>query len=1043
MVSKKTNKSNSSRTKENKNVVKGTTASKDEKSVVNEVNKEGTVVNQTIPANMGDTPVVISVPKTENLQNADGTTNIIINLTQEKKKRTTTSDTTKKKKKKKTRRTKTKKKSHTWIFVLLLLLLVLLCGFLIPYFRSIKDNEPVAYTIKHYKQNLGKWGSEQLTIDDCTVEVENKTSVPNTSVSPNPKFYIGFTAPSVQTVTVDADGTTVIEYFYLRNSFDLTINTSAGTSVSVSGVGYDSETGKAQYGAIITLSEADISVGYSFSYSTDDVTVTNGRFTMPNKAVTITASATVSSYNLTYNTNGGNVIPSRSKSYNSAFTSSELTVPTKTGFEFVGWYNDSDFTTKVEVNNLFTNSKATFTNIATANTTATIYAKWVACVYGDWQNDDNYHWKVCTNCNVDSEHIEHTKIYDSSTDEHWQKCNICDKEFTHSAHDYTNNCDTTCNVCEATRTITHDYQWDYTADKHHQKCSVCDDTTEEENHSYNEGGVCSSCGRSQLEMSYYNLSYHVVGMGDYTGSTPVIPTKYNDGSNGMRNVTTIDYDAFKNNTNITSVTIPSGIQRVGANAFDGTKITSISIPATCTNIHQYAFAHCDKLASVTILGDASIGQYAFTECSDLSSVSMAGSTSLGMCAFSHCTSLTTLSFPYVTSISYNVFYGCKSLTSIELPSTLTDIVENPFRSCSKLEEITVASANTKYKSEDNCVIEIAKNKVVFGCKNSVIPSYITAIGNYAFAGIPITSITYPAGLLSIGKYALWATSITSADLPSGITTIGEGAFYNSNKLTSAVIPSSVTSFGENVFHGCNQLSSVSIQADLTAIKTRTFAYCGNLTSITIPSTVQTIETNAFFRTGLTSLYIPASVTDIAEDAFNACAYLATITVDSGNEVYHSDGNCLIKTSTKVLVKGCKESVIPTDNTVTSIGNCAFYECLTADFQNIVIPSNIKSIGMNAFRACNNLQYIVLPAELESIGAIIFAQCTSLQKIFYMGSSADWDNINIDTTVVGGYTNEILINTTRYYFSSTQPTTTGNYWHYEGGVPTIWSTTTEE
>ena len=75
--------------------------------------------------------------------------------------------------------------------------------------------------------------------------------------------------------------------------------------------------------------------------------------------------------------------------------------------------------------------------------------------------------------------------------------------------------------------------------------------------------------------------------------------------------------------------------------------------------------------------------------------------------------------------------------------------------------------------------------------------------------------------------------------------------------------------------------------------------------------------------GLTNVTIPSSVTSIGNSAFSGCIGLEKISVVTGNPKYHSAGNCLIETKTKTLIFGCKNSIIPTDGSVTSIGNSAF------------------------------------------------------------------------------------------------------------------------
>ena len=64
-------------------------------------------------------------------------------------------------------------------------------------------------------------------------------------------------------------------------------------------------------------------------------------------------------------------------------------------------------------------------------------------------------------------------------------------------------------------------------------------------------------------------------------------------------------------------------------------------------------------------------------------------------------------------------------------------------------------------------------------------------------------------------------------------------------------------------------------------------------------------------------------------------------------------------------------------------------------------------------------------SVTSIGDGAFYNCSSLIKVYYKGTADDWTNISIDSS------NSRLINATRYYYSETQPTASGNYWHYDG------------
>ena len=107
-----------------------------------------------------------------------------------------------------------------------------------------------------------------------------------------------------------------------------------------------------------------------------------------------------------------------------------------------------------------------------------------------------------------------------------------------------------------------------------------------------------------------------------------------------------------------------------------------------------------------------------------------------------------------------------------------------------------------------------------------------------------------------------------------------------------------------------------------------------------------------------SIIIPDSVTEIENGAFAGCDSLANITIKSGNAKYHSLGNCVIETQSKTLISGCKNSVIPEDGSVTSIGADAFYNC--SGLTSITIPDSVTRIGSSAFSGCNGLTSITIP-----------------------------------------------------------------------------------
>lgn len=165
--------------------------------------------------------------------------------------------------------------------------------------------------------------------------------------------------------------------------------------------------------------------------------------------------------------------------------------------------------------------------------------------------------------------------------------------------------------------------------------------------------------------------------------------------------------------------------------------------------------------------------------------------------------------------------------------------------------------------------------------------------------------------------------------------------------------------GDYVFSSCSGLTSITIPDSVTSIGDYAFSGCSGLTSITIPDSVTSIGNGAFSGCGgLTSITIPNSVTSIGYGAFSHCTGLKVLTVADKNPVYHSVDNCIIHTSDKRLVAGCKSSVIPADGSVTSIGYGAFWGC--SGLTGITIPDSVISIGGRTFSDCSSLMSVTIP-----------------------------------------------------------------------------------
>ena len=499
-------------------------------------------------------------------------------------------------------------------------------------------------------------------------------------------------------------------------------------------------------------------------------------------------------------------------------------------------------------------------------------------------------------------------------------------------------------------------------------------------------------------------------------------------------VTSIGLDAFSGCSGLTSMTIPSSVTSIGGSAFYGcSSLTSIAILEGVTSIGGSAFYGCSALTSVTIPSSVtSIGDFAFNDCSGLTSVTIPSSvTSIGDQAFSFCSGLTSVTIPSsVTSIGLAAFSGCSGLTSITIPENVTSIGLAAFESCSGLTSIYVDSANGTYDSRDNsnAIIETATNTLVAGCKNTIIPSSVTSIGNFAFDGCSgLTSVTIPSSVTSIGDWAFYGCSgLTSVkvDLETPLS-ISSSTFSSRNNLTLYVPVGSKAAYEEadywkdfkeivewdeyspainfadtNVKTICVANWDTNGDGELSeaeaAIVTSLGTVFRNNSSITSFNELQyftritNIASHAFENcTNLISISIPANVVNIYEFAFYGCSSLKELILIDGEKTLYIKENYEDEEYEDVEDGGTYTIRCYYPAFDCSLNNVYIGRNISGEYsgqsqylasggvfrrlKNVTISNSVTSIDYRLF-ANTSLTSIAIPNSVKSIGPEAFRFC---------------------------------------------------------------------
>lgn len=449
----------------------------------------------------------------------------------------------------------------------------------------------------------------------------------------------------------------------------------------------------------------------------------------------------------------------------------------------------------------------------------------------------------------------------------------------------------------------------------------------------------------------------------YKSLTSVVLPKTVTYSNVTYTVTRIAPDAFRDCTQLKTVTLPDSLDGLYDNAFSGcTALSAITIPKSVWFIKKYAFYGCTSLKTVSLpLSLTELGEAAFGGCSSLTSINIPSSvTSLPAKLFNQCTSLKTVTLPStLLKIESLTFGECTALSSVIIPESVTRVEGGAFAGCTSLTKVTWnaissedtngnwATYNNSYTPFQECP---ALKTIVFGGKVQRLPNYIC----HSLSGL--SEVTIPASVTHIGV-GVFAYC-------SGLKKVTYNAVNASYKMGST--------YYNLPFYLCDNLTSVTFGSDVQAIPAYLLMRCKRIKSITVPAKVTTVGGCAF-----------AECDSLSKVVWNAKACAGTYS-DSGGGPFTFNAylvNNSKNITTFIFGEGVEEipaylcysmpniTTCSLPSTLKSIGNYAFSGC---GFKSITLPGKLVTIGEGAFSG-NGLTTLNIPPSVTTIGSEAFSR----------------------------------------------------------------------
>ena len=473
---------------------------------------------------------------------------------------------------------------------------------------------------------------------------------------------------------------------------------------------------------------------------------------------------------------------------------------------------------------------------------------------------------------------------------------------------------------------------------------------------------------------------------------------------------------------VTKDNIDYTVTAIGDSAFESfptpTNVSSVFIPATVRSIGDSAFSYCNALTTVTFAEGSqlkSIGLAAFYGTEQLypkfKEIKIPDSVdTIGSGAFFYCQNLERITLPSaLQTLSSVTFYGCAALSEVTFPASLKTIESSVFDGCRNLSEVKLPASLTAIQSS---VFHRCSAKTVFYDGSLEQWNHITADNDVLGYSCPsLVMDDYTAQFIPVED----DPDHPFPGPPPKTVTITKYTGTESTVILPSTISSwPVTKIGEDALKDNTTITSVTIPASVTEIGSNAFAGCTNLTSVnyiggdwsklTIQSGNPAVEDAAKDAANEQLFDFEFILNNTAVIVIRYKGTAADVTIPSrykGKPVTVIDHTAFYNNSAVTSV------TIP--DSVTAIPDYAFGFC--SQLTNISIPNSVTFIGFSAFNSCTSLKSITLPSSLSTIQSYAFYNCGNLKTI----------RIPVSVTSIGNYAFDVCpsLMTVTYPGSKTQ------------------------